>query len=128
MSANWNVVGQVGTVEQKGKVWVVNVADNRYEGNRKVDVVWFHLICKFKPKVKKGDTVIASGIFEPSNNKGFQYAMICEHIGMIGHNGSGEVPPGQEAAPDEGVPGPDVMPEGGNESEAGEPVTEGDAG
>lgn len=83
MAANWNVVGQVGTVSKNGNVYVVNIADNQYKNGKKIKTVWFNCICKFEPRVKKGDNVIANGFFEESSNKAFQYAMIVSHIGVI---------------------------------------------
>lgn len=84
MSANWKVVGQVGTVSKSGNIYLVNIADNRYNKSQKVSTVWFHCISKFKPIVKTGDSVIAYGYFDESRNENFQYAMIIEHIGVIG--------------------------------------------
>ena len=83
MCARWEVVGQVGTVSKCGNFYLVNIADNRYKNRKKVSTIWFHCMCRFKPRVKTGDQVIAHGFFSESKNENFPYAMIIEHIGVI---------------------------------------------
>ena len=91
MSAEWKIVGQVGTVRRNGNYWLVNVADNQYWNGEKEFEVWFHLISSFKPRVKKGDRVIACGVFKPSSNQKFQYAMVVDNIGVIENDKEGDV-------------------------------------
>ena len=92
MSAEWKVVGQAGTISKSGNLYLVNIADNRYRNGKKVSTIWFHCMCKFKPRVKKGDSVIAYGMFEESKNEKFQYAMMIDHIGVIDKGEMGEDP------------------------------------
>lgn len=89
MSAQWSIVGQIGNIKEKDSCYVVNIAYNAYaqdsESNewKKEYTVWFNCISYFKPKAKKGDTVIAEGVFLPSNNPKFQFVMKIDHLGVI---------------------------------------------
>ena len=83
MSAEWNIIGQVGDITKYGGMYAVNIADNRFHAGKKVKTIWFNCLCRFKPRVKKGDRVLARGHFDESKNEGFQYAMMMDHIGVI---------------------------------------------
>lgn len=88
MASNWSVTGSVGSVKKDGSLWFTDIADNIYVKNQngeqvKESVVWFNCVSDFKPNVKKGDRVIANGIFKDSKNPRFQYAMFIKNIGVI---------------------------------------------
>lgn len=87
--ANWSVVGQVGFVEKRDKVYLVHIAENKYKFNKDTKVyekeytIWLTCICNFKPNIKSGDTIIAEGTFIPSKNENFTFALGASHIGVI---------------------------------------------
>lgn len=83
MSAEWSVIGQVGNVSKNGGFYTINIADNRFYNGKKTKTIWFNCLSRFKPRIKKGDRVLARGHFDESKNEGFQYAMIVDHIGVI---------------------------------------------
>lgn len=83
MFAEWSVIGQVGNISKNGGFYIINIADNRFYNGKKTKTIWFNCLSRFKPRIKKGDRVLARGHFDESKNEGFQYAMIVDHIGVI---------------------------------------------
>lgn len=86
--ANWKIIGQIGNVIKKENCYLVNIAENKYKPNEnnkweKDHTIWFNCISDFKPKVYKGDTVIAEGEYLPSKHPNFPYVMKISHIGVI---------------------------------------------
>ncbi len=86
----WSIVGQVGGIyECEGGTFKVNIADNRYEFNakknrkEKTQTVWLTCISHFQPTCKVGDRVIARGVFVPSKNENFPFALEIRNIGII---------------------------------------------
>lgn len=84
MANTWQIFGQVGKIQQRGGLWSVDMAENRYDDDgNKLCTMWFNCLCKWKPNVETGQSVLAVGTFEPSLNKNYQYAMMISHIGVI---------------------------------------------
>lgn len=89
MASSWTLVGDVGTVTKSNGRFIVNIAENKYERNKdsgkfeKVSTVWFQCMSKFKPNVKSGDRVIATGHYIESNHPTYKYMMQIDYIGII---------------------------------------------
>ena len=109
----WRIMGQVGGVIKKENVYLINIAENKYikkKGVTKEEIdkvrnhlpestipkekykplilekeytIWYNCLCEFKPNVKTGDTIIAEGIFGPSKNPNYPFALIVKHVGLI---------------------------------------------
>ena len=87
--ARWTINGQIGEVIAKDGYFEVNIAVNKYKPDKenntwvKDSTIWFKTICDFEPKVQKGDSIVAEGIYVKSNDKNLPYQMKISHIGVI---------------------------------------------
>lgn len=84
MRSSWTVSGRVGRVRKVNEVYVLDLAERlQDDGHSQNGVLWFNILCKFEPKVEKGDEVLVCGSFDQSKNKKFQYAMIAEIVALV---------------------------------------------
>lgn len=89
----WVVKAQVGNIESYNRTTIITLYQNKYTqvssdgGSKKYEktrTVKLPIICNFIPRgIKVGDNVIAEGVFEPSFNDSFTFAMKCNHIACI---------------------------------------------
>lgn len=88
--AKWTITGQMGDVIEKEGYFIVNIAVNKYRpkaGEKnwvKESTIWFNCISDFRPKVEKGNSVVAEGIFIPSKEgTNLPFQLKINHIGVI---------------------------------------------
>ncbi len=89
-SSDFTLVGNVGKISKfNDGLWLLAIAENIYHRNpdtdiyEKTDTIWYSLMATFEPRVNVGDRVIAKGVFTPSRNENFPYAMRLRRIGVI---------------------------------------------
>lgn len=89
--ASWETIGNVGNIRKiNDTCWIIDIADNIYDyidKTKKIKTVWLNCICNYYPKVKIGDRVIVSGVFDNSSNSDYKIALIIKHIGVIPPSG-----------------------------------------
>lgn len=82
--AKWSVIGQVGTIAKNNKSWSISIAENIFEGNKKVDTIWYNCLSFFEPRgIEVGDTVLVEGQIQRSLTPKYPYAFVINHMGLI---------------------------------------------
>ena len=104
---NWIIRGNIGEVKDLGGKWLVKIAENSGD-----DAIWFHVITYFEPKAKKGDLVLAYGVFSKSYNKKFNFNFRCLNMSILLRKGENRnASSGEEKVKDKYTLKEDKLPE-----------------